>query len=1495
MRKGSRWRSIEMAGIVTKTGADIITQARILVEQIGRPLELDTDGIWCILPGSFPDVYSFVAKDGSTLKLEYPCLMLNADVHDKFTNHQYQTAVDAERGVYEARSECSIFFEVDGPYRCMVLPASTEEGKLLKKRYAVFNIDGSLAELKGFELKRRGELELIKTFQSQVFARFLDGTTLKECYDCVADVANHWIDVIDTRGDCLEDDELVDLISENRNMSRQLEDYGGQKGTSQTTARRLSEFLGAEIIKDKGLNCKFVIAEQPFGAPVTERAIPTAIWKAEPAVMKHFLRKWLKAPGLDGESLDIRNVLDWNYYLDRLAKTIQKIITIPAALQKIPNPVPRIIHPKWLESKVNRMNDKLQQKNIRSMFGVTPETTIGNSQSRAIVDIEDMANRELVVKCAVVHKILSPSDKVQSDDQCGEILTNFDRVRLSKEAFGEWLTQKKSLWKQTRKDCRLLNRGGNEKKQRTAIDVDDFVREATLTRTEKEWQVLEVREMSSYESNSTGKQSGSGDFIVWVMVGSTSLQKVTISVPRTLYIAAKKEIVSSSHETTALRQVEKHLPYNKRTSFLYEVTMSESFYKSNDWIKSIFPKNPGEASENVFETIYESGTPLMTRILTEMGSIAKLHSSATNKKTYGLADIVRVDRPSAGEYLHKELSYKRLILYVRINAKTKTGLVALFKMKGGSGTFAHSAGFDITRPSNGSSTASFDVGASCTIWIIKNSKRGSQRSISLKQCNSIFSQLLNTIQEAAGLDSDYACVAPNSNVSVSSLHFVDEEAHAFAGANEFISSLSKTNYGATLILLNSSRPTSYLRRYMSTFSLFPVISMPFPPGPAHDPDLSTLPSLNWEQPLAQLSLEAFLFLVVISFPKRVSYCRYGHVPLGNLGKEENTIVYEISLSRLIQKNRALSWASFIPGRPDVGVDFIPNASGGCSTPVELSRSQYNRDEIWGDDNELVSPIIRRPGCYRSICVDIDIQDLAIAALTDTSQIIPVLSGNGCDGGFLQHHELDQSSPTSVAIFEGGSNFSKVTGPLGNEMSTAISLPIVRALVNGWLRDALVANSFVADELLHHIYRLLSNPDTVLHDPALHRVVHSLMKSTFLRLLGNLEKLGCSIVFASFHKITISTNKLQLADAEEYINFVIETAKHQTNNSDQGDSVTKVSLCPRQFHSNFVFLDEFNFGTMHLERLDQDEIDDTMDFVIPDSEDLNLVVVPSVVTAWSLMNYLGSETAQEYFRAIIGRFSKEVLRKQIDLASQDGTMPILSATSMNDQILSYKRKMISKHFASYLTRAVGEILKEGPDDHFVSPLMSDRWSNANIALEFVKNVVAVLELDTDLENEVHILKRTLLAQVGIAEYAKAAQWVNPCPEFILPDVLCSECHDSRDVNLCYIPPYRDGEEVEKYWSCEDCGTPYSVPEIESRLMHRLHIKTIRYALQDVRCTKTNRVASRALAPLSDCSAGLKLDISRHDAEEELRMLYRLAELHELETLQESISKMLRNYN
>jgi len=74
--------------------------------------------------------------------------MVSLYLQDHFTNDQYNDLVDTENHKYGIRSENSIFFEVDGPYLAMILPASKEEGKKLKKRYAVYNPDGSLAELK---------------------------------------------------------------------------------------------------------------------------------------------------------------------------------------------------------------------------------------------------------------------------------------------------------------------------------------------------------------------------------------------------------------------------------------------------------------------------------------------------------------------------------------------------------------------------------------------------------------------------------------------------------------------------------------------------------------------------------------------------------------------------------------------------------------------------------------------------------------------------------------------------------------------------------------------------------------------------------------------------------------------------------------------------------------------------------------------------------------------------------------------------------------------------------------------------------------------------------------------------------------------------------------------------------------------------------------------------------------------------------------------------
>jgi DNA polymerase epsilon subunit 1 len=59
--------------------------------------------------------------------------------------------------------------------------------------------------------------------------------------------------------------ELLELIGEKKTISKTLEDYEGRRATSLTTAQRLSDFLGAETVKDKGLSCHLIITRYPIG------------------------------------------------------------------------------------------------------------------------------------------------------------------------------------------------------------------------------------------------------------------------------------------------------------------------------------------------------------------------------------------------------------------------------------------------------------------------------------------------------------------------------------------------------------------------------------------------------------------------------------------------------------------------------------------------------------------------------------------------------------------------------------------------------------------------------------------------------------------------------------------------------------------------------------------------------------------------------------------------------------------------------------------------------------------------------------------------------------------------------------------------------------------------------------------------------------------------------------------------------------------------------
>lgn len=612
MRKGSRWYSMEMAGVTCLTGAHIIQMARELVERIGRPLELDTDGIWCMFPATFPENFAFNLKSGKKLPISYPCVMLNHLVHGKFTNHQYQTLVDPLTFRYETRRENSIFFEVDGPYKAMILPTSKEEDKNLKKRYAVFNHDGTLAELKGFEVKRRGELKLIKVFQTQIFKFFLEGSTLGDTYAAVARCANQWLDVLYQHGSTLADEELIDMICENRSMSKALDEYGTQKSTSITTAKRLAEFLGAQMVKDKGLNCKYIIASRPKHAPVTDRAIPVAIFSADDHVKRYFLRKWMREePG----EMNPRSLIDWDYYLERLSSVIQKLITIPAALQKIRNPVPRVEHPEWLQRRINIKDDRFKQRKMTDLFTKTPSPNFASDQLQRRLPpdsaLYSTSQQTQTNNADIAH--ISRKRKAFGTLAATD-LTPYaslpSKVPSMTEDYAGFLEYQKKKWKiqkQTRTRRRQLF---GERSNAPSNSLGGLFRNQAELLMINVWQLIELRESAT-----------PGEIMAFVLIDRKS-HILTIKVPRQLFLNLNGETLPAVDiDGCKVEKVNHTLPNGHPSVHLFRLTMSEEIYiRENQKLTYLF----GHPS---VEGVYEKHLSLTFRAILELGSICCVDES----------------------------------------------------------------------------------------------------------------------------------------------------------------------------------------------------------------------------------------------------------------------------------------------------------------------------------------------------------------------------------------------------------------------------------------------------------------------------------------------------------------------------------------------------------------------------------------------------------------------------------------------------------------------------------------------------------------------------------------------------------------------------------------------------------------------------------------------------------------------------------------------------
>ncbi|XP_065196318.1 DNA polymerase epsilon catalytic subunit A-like [Sycon ciliatum] len=1452
MRKGARWHSMEMAGIVCYTGANIITRAREIIEQIGRPLELDTDGIWCVLPASFPE--NFVVETNNPKKsqvtVSYPCAMLNVMVQDHFTNDQYHKLIDGERLIYETHSENSIFFEVDGPYRAMILPAAKEEGKRLKKRYAVFNEDGSLAELKGFEVKRRGELQLIKNFQSSVFEAFLRGSTLEECYASVAQVADFWLDVLYSQAENMPDSELFGLISENRSMSRALEDYGEQKSTSISTARRLAEFLGDQMVKDKGLNCKFVIARKPEGAPVTERAIPLAIFQAEPSVKRHFLRRWLKKNDLN--SFDIRDIVDWQYYIERLNSAIQKIVTIPAAMQQVSNPVPRVLHPDWLHKRLMEKNDVFKQQRISEHFRPAPKKRPRPPSPSAVreedensppVDMEDMmstSNSSTTMSRPTATAASGASKRARLNVPRRP---NHDEPPLSwREALGpppergssaeskrEWLRYHKEKWrlqlaarqaKKTQQQAGANGRGPPgldlQAIRRSATtgastDLATFFRHRNIQLLTTPWQIVQFAETSV-----------PGQFKAWALVDN-ELFALKVNVPRIFFVNSRQQRDLSS---SGVRRVTRSLPRSCPVFHLYEYTFPEEIYRQH------LGRLTAELSNPNIEGSYETQIPLLLRAILRLGCVCAVQSSVARHLAEGeldTFDVQYLEFKNLAECSYLEPGAMKTLYLIHMILPGNRAMFVLFSQ----------------------------ATKKASVFIVDSSRTNRLPNLG----NMYQSQLTEKSRQCEEEGLDVSLLPPKTCEFDNRVDATVQP--AFRTLQRTLRDYKQGGHGPTLLIVSSPWSINKLSNDVSMLQEFPVISKP-----AVELETTFINLLDWQRQLSRVAIHDYMG-VEMWLSTLLHQARYTHVPVGNLPKDIPLFASDVFYARHLLKQNHLLWVSE-SARPDLG-------------GKEEDDNRLMVGDMFGTNVGTSGLEINHPAYYQTVCVELTLDSLAVNTVLQFNHL------NELDGG-------PTSSVVSLDTAPQSSLEDMMTGGAGSSVSAYdesaqcfSSFRILRSMIHSWLHEVSSFQNPMADQQLQHFYRWLRSPDALLHDPALCRVVHGLMKKYFLQLIAEFKRLGSTIVFASFSRIIICTKKKRLGDAFAYVQYVVNSIQSRDLFQHLG---IELSAC----WQHLLWMDQSNYAgicgrmpkPLEMSADSPDGHGHDMDDEQPstptgsDNEDEAAQEKADVLDFhWDISTYLPTAAScQKNFLAIIGGHVRAVYQHAMEenMIMSSGMTPVrrrgnssqsqvASDTAATASVVTFSQERVAGPLTNTmfsLTQGILHKLGSGSKSTDSNSLFPQHAGShltlQNPSLEFVKSVCHVLALDPNIRHQVAKLRRDLLTLIKCGEFNRDAGFLNPCLSFVLPEVICQHCNGVRDLDLCRDVTKTDDESDDGLWKCHNCGRPYEKAHIEHTLIDNIQKFSTNYLLQDLVCVKCRGVKEGNLAKVCSCAGSFKLTVS-----------------------------------
>lgn len=648
-----------------------------------------------------------------------------------------------------------------------------------------------------------------------------------------------------------------------------------------------------------------------------------------------------------------------------------------------------------------------------------------------------------------------------------------------------------------------------------------------------------------------------------------------------------------------------------------------------------------------------------------------------------------------------------------------------------------------------------------------------------------------------------------------------------------------------LMLVMQSPQRRMLVHDIPILAEFPVLPLKY------DVSDSNLPPLGWQAFVAKRLVNHYLSLGSWIL-HLTELARYGDVPLCNLERDDPRFLIDIAYARRLQKNNVILWWSGGP-RPD--------------------HAGYELDDVLGPLDTVQMPSVNNPGTYPSVCIELDVRNLAINTIL-TSSLINELEGS-------DSISFNPAAPSGDAASDG-------TNVLyADNAFAAAGITVLREMVKAWWTEASRGSS-MADIMVQHLVRWVENPDSFLYDRALHYYVQMMSRKAFQQLMTDFRRVGSQVVFANANRLLLQTTKGEVGNAFAYSQYILKSIKAKP-------LFHFLDLEIKEYWDYLVWYDEFNYGGKACPEVVEAE-NQTLDCVMH----------------WQLSKFLPAPL-QPIFHDWVVEFVEIMHKlKRPRILTEDGIESTPRATQLPVRNLGDEREdkvVLGKEFEKPLKRQIAGLIRRQKDEMLHPELASDysfpilpgsHLKLNNAVLQLVKSLMQVLSLDKNITLEARLLRKELLQSFEIREFSNEARFENPSESLRMQQVICENCTMARDLDFCrdedLIPDIGpDGKVIgdTRAWKCSFCQAEYARLDLEERLISSVEGMVAEWCTQDLRCVKCKNVRVNDFMEHCSCGGAWGETVKKADIERRLGVYGNVANVYGLRMLSDVVNGVRSN--